>query len=75
MPRATGAAGIQQNSSNLDILLHPQQSTRHPQMVVRFDASRIDVHSAHVLFLGQTPGIKKRDMASQTPSSPICREG
>ena len=43
---STGAAGIQQNSSNLDILLHPQQSTRRPQMVVRLDPQRVITQSA-----------------------------
>ena len=39
---STGAAGIQHNSSNLDTLLHPQQSTRRPQMVIRLDGRRVN---------------------------------
>jgi hypothetical protein len=34
---STGVAAIQQASSNLDTLLHPQQSTRRPQMIIHPD--------------------------------------
>ena len=43
---STGAAGIQQSSSNLDTLLHPQQSTRRPQMVVRLHGRKMNPDSA-----------------------------
>ena len=46
---STGAAGIQQNSSNLDILLHPHQSTRRPQMVIRFDKTQLKTESAQAV--------------------------
>lgn len=43
---STGAVGIQQASSNLDTLLHPQLSSRRPQMIVRLDRSRVNTASA-----------------------------
>lgn len=45
-PVTTGAAGIQQSSSNLDTLLHPQQSTRRPQMVIHLDPAKVNTASA-----------------------------
>lgn len=44
----TGAASMQQ-ATNLDTLLHPTQSTRRPQMIVRLDAAAIDIKSARAV--------------------------
>ena len=45
---STGAASIQQ-ASNLENLLHPQQSTKRAQMLIHLDAHRVDIHSAQAV--------------------------
>lgn len=44
----TGAASMQQ-ATNLDTLLHPSQSTRRPQMIVRLDRDAVDTASARAV--------------------------
>lgn len=46
---STGVAAIQQANGSLDALLHPQQSTRRPQMIVHLDPACVDVHDARAV--------------------------
>lgn len=46
---STGVAALQQASSNLDTLLHPQQSTRRPQMIIRLAADALDTSDARTV--------------------------
>jgi hypothetical protein len=45
---STGAASIQQ-ASNLENLLHPQQSTKRAQMLIHLDPNRVDIHSVYAV--------------------------
>jgi hypothetical protein len=45
---STGAASIQE-ASNLENLLHPQQSTKRSHMLIHLDGERVDIHSAQAV--------------------------